>query len=108
MNVGLSNFLGDLLEPLADEMKEKAERGSTEAVLSEADMYNKKAERDDTWDLCQEIMMDLLDINLGMSTSIPRSRVSGGPPVAGRSKFQGGNGTEVIVALDAVSLYPLN
>ena len=37
MNVGVSNFLADLLEPIASEMSEKAEKGSTEAVLSEGD-----------------------------------------------------------------------
>ena len=38
MNVGISNLLADILEPIADEMGHKAEKGSTESVLSVADM----------------------------------------------------------------------
>ena len=40
MNLGLSNFLADLLEPIAGEMVDKAEKGSTESVLSVVDRYN--------------------------------------------------------------------
>ena len=44
MNVHMSNLLAELLEPIADEMEDKHERGSTEAVLNMGDEYNEKEE----------------------------------------------------------------
>lgn len=40
MNIGISNFLVEILEPVADEMIEKYELGSTEEVLNKVDIYN--------------------------------------------------------------------
>ena len=42
VNVHLSNVLGELLEPIANEQKQKYETGSTEAALNVVDQYNAK------------------------------------------------------------------
>ena len=78
MNVHLSNLLAELLEPLADEMEDKHERGSTEAVLNIGDKYNEKEEEVEESEVDREDMEEV----------------------------QGKPGTEVLVGLDAVGLYP--
>merc|ERR1711888_260046 len=40
LNLPLSNFLAEMLEPVADEMVEKKELGSTESFLNVVDRYN--------------------------------------------------------------------
>ena len=60
MNVNLSNFVLELLEPIAEEMSKKAERGSTEAVLSLVDSYNGKVDEEIRTKVCKEILEDIL------------------------------------------------
>ena len=45
MNIHLSNFLAEILEPIGGEMEGRAEKGSTENVLHEVDRYNEEIER---------------------------------------------------------------
>ena len=66
MNVGISNLLADLLEPIADEMGGKAERGSTEAVLSTVDDYSQEVEHELAMSICRERCSHVL-----MQTSCP-------------------------------------
>ena len=45
MNIHLSNFLAEILEPIGGEMEGRAEKGSTENVLYEVDRYNEEIEK---------------------------------------------------------------
>ena len=93
MNAGISNCLADLLEPIAGEMKTKFERGSTESFLSTIDTYNEGVDRDLVRKMCREIVDEVAGGQVGGQ-------------VEQDTEVQGGEGTEVIVGLDAVGLYP--
>ena len=59
MNIHLSNFLAEILEPIGGEMEGRAEKGSTENVLYEVDRYKEEIERSEVTALCEEIIDEL-------------------------------------------------
>ena len=62
MNIGVSNFLAEVLEPIAREMESKYEKGSTEAVLNMVDKYNLVVQKEEATDVCEEIMGEVWDL----------------------------------------------
>ena len=66
-NETISNQLADLLEPIAGEMRNKAEKGSTESVLSEADTYNNEVSKLYTREICELVVNGLLDGVVGLA-----------------------------------------
>ena len=80
-------------------MVSKAERGSTEAVLNLVDYYNEKVDSDEIYEVCEDIIEDVVSKLLEEEVKSKLEEVVNGP-------FQGGKGTEVLVGVDAVGLYP--
>merc|ERR1711888_417258 len=58
LNLPFSNYLADVLEPIANEMVEKREFGSTETFLNQVDMYNKGVVEEGVRRYCMTILDD--------------------------------------------------
>ena len=104
MNLHLSNGISELLEPIAGEMVGRREMGSTENVLNVGDSYNNKVETAKAEKMCREILMNV--VGNVENSEVSEETVEKKDDSSKKQEFQGKEGEEAVMALDAVGLYP--
>ena len=107
LNVGLSNMLSEILEPIAGEMRGRVERGSTENTLYDVDRYNELVIEKGVNQMMGSIVDEILTQVTGnrQAETVEESEKVEHVRDNGRG-FQGSEGSEVLIGMDAVALYP--
>lgn len=122
LNTPFSNLISEVLEPIAGNMKNKVERGSTENVLNDGDVYNEKVESAGVAKFCAGLVEEVVS---SVEANVPEVGCEGNSDcpttIGGKPEetydvtrevpeevevFQEEDGSEVIVGLDANALYP--